>query len=153
MTDPPRGQSQMVRLSRWQFTVKKSVKMQTLRAISTSTTLDFYTPLLPHLLPLTPVTSTNLNPVTCTEAQAILHPIRRKEVEGCNEIFFWKAKLKLLYVENIRKSSTFKDTAIEHEKLQKIPPFFKKSLILSLRKKFPTLSMVWLGLGLGLGKL
>jgi len=70
--------------------------MQTLRAISTSTTLDFYTPLLPHSLPLTPVTSTNLNPVTCTEVQAILHPIptnrhcRRKEVEGCSEFFFGK---------------------------------------------------------------
>ena len=54
---------------------KKKGKMQTLRAIPTSTTLNFYTPLLPHSLPLTPVTSTHLNPVTCTEDQAIPHPI------------------------------------------------------------------------------
>ena len=73
--------------------------MQTLRPISTSTTLDFYTPLLPHSLSLTPVTSTHLNPPTCTEARAILHHIptnrhcRRKEFEGCNENLFWKAKL------------------------------------------------------------
>jgi len=70
MNDPPRGQSQMVRLSRWQFTVKKSVKMQTLRAISTSTTLDFYTPLLPHSLPLTPVTPPILT---------LLHALRLKQ--------------------------------------------------------------------------
>ena len=71
--------------------------MQTLRAISTRTSLDFYTLLFPHSLLLTQVTSTHFNPVTCTEARAILHPIptnrhcRRKEVEGCNENVFWKA--------------------------------------------------------------
>jgi len=69
----------------------KKCKMQSLRAISTRTILDFYTPLLPHSLPLTPVNNTHLNPVTCTEARAILDP--RKEVKGCHENVFWKAKL------------------------------------------------------------
>ena len=56
------------------------------RAISTRKTLEFYTPLLRYSLPLTPVTSTHLNPVKCTEARAILHT--RKEVEGCHENVF-----------------------------------------------------------------
>ena len=69
----------------------KKYKMQTLRAISTRTTLDFYTSHFRYSLPLTPVTSTHLNPVKCTEARALLHP--RKEVEGCHENVFWKAKI------------------------------------------------------------
>ena len=69
----------------------KKCKMQTLRAISTRTTLDFYTPLFRYSLPLTPVTSTHVTPVKCIEARAILDP--RNEVEGCHENVFWKAKL------------------------------------------------------------